>query len=481
MEPADIPRMQTSMTVPVRTLVRGTPLTCVASTSVRDALAAMDRAHVGSIVVIDAAGAPVGILTLPDVLSRVALPGIDTAAAIETVMTRRPVTISGQALAYEAAMILAREPFRHLIVEDAGVVVGVVSEQDLFLLQRVAVGDVAQAIEAAADADAIVAVSADVRAAIGRLMDAGVAAENLMHLTASLNDLLTRRIVSRELDESGRDDVRWCWLALGSEGRFEQTFATDQDNALVFSCPPGREEAIRRMLLTQAAVVNALLDRCGFPLCKGGIMAGNPACCLSLAEWQSRFTRWIDGGSPEELLNASIFFDFRPLAGEAALAGTMRARLLAATAASPRFLHLMAVNALRSTPVLGWFGRIATDGDGEQSGTLDLKLHGVTPFVDGARILSLATGIAETNTCERLRRVAAAGRVRAEEADAWIDAFLFIQVLRLQHQHVAIREGRVPDNRVAPSRLNAVELRVLRAALAQATVLQDRLRLDYRV
>ena len=26
----------------------------------------------------------------------------------------------------------------------------------------------------------------------------------------------------------------WCWLALGSEGRMEQTLVTDQDNALIY-------------------------------------------------------------------------------------------------------------------------------------------------------------------------------------------------------------------------------------------------------
>jgi CBS domain-containing protein len=52
---------------------------------------------------------------------------------------------------------------------------------------------------------------------------------------------------------------------------------------------------------------------CGVPLCKGEIMASNPMWCLSLEEWKRAFSSWISNGTPESLLHASIFFDFRSL------------------------------------------------------------------------------------------------------------------------------------------------------------------------
>jgi signal-transduction protein with cAMP-binding, CBS, and nucleotidyltransferase domain len=90
-----------------------------------------------------------------------------------------------------------------------------------------------------------------------------------------------------------------CWIALGSEGWLEQRFATDQDNRIIFSIrselPPQR---VRERLLAFAAAVNRTLDRCGFPLCKGNIMAGNRRWCLSLAEWRAQFSAWIGNTDP---------------------------------------------------------------------------------------------------------------------------------------------------------------------------------------
>ena len=38
---------------------------------------------------------------------------------------------------------------------------------------------------------------------------------------------------------------------------------------------------------------NEALDACGYPLCKGNVMASNPDCCLTPAEWAQRFERWM--------------------------------------------------------------------------------------------------------------------------------------------------------------------------------------------
>ena len=114
-------------------------------------------------------------------------------------------------------------------------------------------------------------------------------------------------------------------MALGSEGRFEQTLKTDQDNALIFTVPQGMTaDQVRAKLLPVAERINAALDLCGFPLCKGEVMASNPKWCLSLDEWKQVFGKWVDQGAPEALMHASIFFDFRALYGAQHLADDLR-------------------------------------------------------------------------------------------------------------------------------------------------------------
>ena len=121
------------------------------------------------------------------------------------------------------------------------------------------------------------------------------------------------------------DASDWCWLALGSEGRSEQTFATDQDNALVFV--RGDLALNRGRLLTFADSVNDAFAELGIPLCEGGVMAGNLEYCLTLDEWKERFLGWLTAPTPQALLGANIVFDFRPLFGHAALAGELRSWL----------------------------------------------------------------------------------------------------------------------------------------------------------
>ena len=130
-------------------------------------------------------------------------------------------------------------------------------------------------------------------------------------------------------------------------------------------------------------------------------MAGEAACCLTLAQWRERFRQWIAQGSPQDLLNASIYFDFRPLAGDSQLAVGLRQEVIQAAQSTPRFLKQMALNALTRSVPLNWRGAVDTD----EQGTVDLKLQGTAIFVDAARIYSLAHGIDQTNTRKRLEAV----------------------------------------------------------------------------
>jgi CBS domain-containing protein len=307
----------------------------------------------------------------------------------------------------------------------------------------------------------------------------GVSAEPLTQLIATLNDRLAERILALEAARHDLGGVRFCWLALGSEGRHEQTFASDQDNAIVFDADRPAD-AVRARLLPFADAVNVTLDACGFPLCKGDIMARNPRWCLAAAEWRMRFGEWIRNPHPEALLNANIFFDFRPLWGEAALAGDLRTWLSAVTSDDQRFLRMMAQNALESRPPLGFFGDVQTSKEGAEAGTIDLKVQGTRIFTDAGRIFALATGADVQNTAARLRHAGAVRKVPVEETEAVVDAFYFLVLLRLRHEHLDSPDGpRRP--RIDPRTLNELDRRILKEALRLATKVQQRLALDFQL
>jgi CBS domain-containing protein len=263
---------------------------------------------------------------------------------------------------------------------------------------------------------------------------------------------------------------------MGSEGRCEQTLATDQDNGLIFAPPAGQTaESFRARLLPIAQRINKALDRAGYQLCKGEIMAGNPKWCMPLAAWRERFAAWIDSGSPDALLHGSIFFDLRPLGGNLELGHELRTWLLGRTANNPRFLHQLAGNALKNQPPLGFFGGLATARDG----TIDLKLNGTMPFVDAARLFALAGPLDDTRTELRLRAGARRLNIPERESEGWIGAFQHLQGLRLRRQAECLDRGVDPVNTIALEQLNDYDRDCLRAAFAQARTLQRRVALDY--
>jgi CBS domain-containing protein len=277
----------------------------------------MSREKVGSMVVVDGDRRPIGIFTLKDLMNRVALAGVALEAPIETVMTRDPVVVPSSAFAFEAAMAMANSGIHHLCVVDEGRLIGVVSERDLFSLQRVGLVNLTKSVGRATDVAGLAAIAGDIHRLVAQMMVQGVKVGQITQIITLLNDQIVERLLDLVVADSPEvEGIAFAWMAFGSEGRQEQTLKTDQDNGILFAVPEGATaEGVRARLLPFADRVNRALDAIGFTLCPAEIMARNPESCLSLDEWKARFARWIDGGTPEHLLKASIFFDFRPVWG----------------------------------------------------------------------------------------------------------------------------------------------------------------------
>jgi CBS domain-containing protein len=460
---------------PLAALSLRAPVACAPEESVGQALRRMRDLGIGSMIVTGPDRVPLGILTLRDVLDRVSLETGALQAPISRFMTPNPITLPHDAGAYAAALAMIRHSVRHIVLVDGGRLAGVVSERDLFGLHSTGVRHLSEAIRRAEDLTAIEQFGRDIGELARKLLAQGVAAGPLSAFIASLNDLLTQRIVELEFRPV---EVRYCWILMGSEGRSEQTLLTDQDNGIIFEADGRREvEAVRAALVPLAQRVNRALDRAGYRLCPGNIMAGNPQWTLSLEEWRDRFARWIESGGPDALLHGAVFFDLRGLHGDLGLARELRRWLARHAPRNARFLHQMAANALRNRPPLGLLRRFATDRDGR----INLKLNAATPFVDAARIFALACGVEEVNTERRLRGAAPALNIPAREAEAWIAAYHHIQGLRLRRQAHCLQQGREADNRVAPYDLHEFDQRTLHGALRQARAIQARLAADYRL
>jgi len=394
-------------------------------------------------------------------------------APIASVMSSPVRSLTHRHTAQDAAMLMSRHVIRHVPVTRDGQLVGMVSERDLFALQRATLQQVSARIHGSKDLAALKVAAQDIRHLASSLLVQGVQARQVTTLISHLNDLLTRRLVDLRAAQAGLDLKRLCWVVMGSEGRGEQTIATDQDNALIV--PDDTDDQALEAARLWAEQVNKDLDACGYPLCKGGIMAGLSACCLRQRDWLARFERWISQGSPQDLLHASIFFDFRAIAGDLSLTEPLAALVKERIRETPRFLHQLAVNALTHRSPLNWLGNIELD---DRDG-LDLKLQGTALFVDAARIFALAQGVTATSTRERLEQSGEAMGVKPNEYESWIGAFEFLQSLRLRVQLDGDTAQSDEPNRIAFATLSNIDRRILSSSFRVARSIQQRLELDF--
>jgi CBS domain-containing protein len=410
---------------------------------------------------------PPAIVTDRDFRNRVLAEGLGPGAPVAQVATPAPRTVAAAARIYEAWAALLDAGVQHLPIVRGAEIIGVLTSNDLLRCSGQGPMAVLRRVERLASRASLPGYAGTVAEMASALVAGGLDATVLAGFVARLNDALVDRIVRLAEADLGPPPCRWAWLALGSEGRMEQTLLTDQDNALVWE---DEGDEARRWFGAFAERVNADLEAAGFPRCPGGYMAR--AWNGPLAEWTRRFEEWVDAPSPEAVLRAAIFFDFRRVAGALDLAPLEQ--VLAGAGAKPVFLRFLARAALefKPPPLLG----VTLRG----KATVDLKLHGIAPVVLLARCYGLELGGEARNTVGRLEGAVKAGRLPEDTFAAVAEAYRFLVGLRLRLQLDRLRRGGAPSSAVPLADLTAVERGHVKEALRAVKSFQEAGALHFR-
>jgi CBS domain-containing protein len=272
----------------------------------------------------------------------------------------------------------------------------------------------------------------------------------------------------------GQPPVPYCWIAFGSEGRKEQTFKTDQDNAIIYAdTTPEEEDRVKKYFSDFTIFVRDSLIKCGFPLCPADYMASNPKWCQPLKVWKKYFSNWISTPTADAVLNSVTFFDFRPVYGETELSDTLRDFLISMLKGQKVFLGYLANMAIKNRPPIGFLKTFVVEKSGEHKDELNLKVKGIAPLIDIVRLFALEKGIKETSTLERINVLRDKHTMVQEYADELEQAFEFIMLLRIQNQYEQIKTGRTPDNFINPNKLSNLEKKSLKEAFHLISEIQD--------
>ena len=464
----------------VREAMNGSPFLLPPDTRLGAALRELATRRYSSALVGDSLSdaAQVGIVTERDIMRALADRG---AAALDMPigeLTSRPLlTVPDDALIYRAIGRMANRNVRHLAAVGADdSVVGIVTARDLLKLRAssaIALGD---DIDAAQDVPALAAAWAKLPAMARALRAEGVPARMVGAVIAREVGALTRR--AAQLAEAeiaagplGPAPCDYAVLALGSAGRGESLLAMDQDNAVIFAEgePGGPED---KWFAAHGKRMCAILHEVGVPLCKGGVMASEPAFRGSEAEWRRRIERWFHRATPEDLLAVDIFFDFRAVHGRRSLAHRIWTEAWEGARSQIPFLKQLGESAAETGSHVTMLGRIRTD----DSGRIDIKGAVLKGIVTAARLIAIRRGVAAHSTADRLAGLIAAGEGGgADLAGLNADHQLALDLI-LDQQLADIGEGLAPGNRVVARTLSARQTQELKAALQRQAAIGTLLR-----
>ncbi|WPY96285.1 putative nucleotidyltransferase substrate binding domain-containing protein (plasmid) [Limimaricola variabilis] len=460
----------------VADLMATDPVTCAPDTSLRAAAKLMRDRRISSLCVTEN-GALRGIVTLRDMVNKALAEAMPPDTPVTRIMTEAPITLPSNAIGSDVLHRMMERHLGHLPIVDGGRLVGMVTQTDLtrFLASTSAglLGDMARA----GSPEELSRVTARIPDLLVQLTAAGNRHEVVTRLVTDMADGATRRLIRLYEKAHGAAPAPFAWVACGSQGRQEQTGISDQDNALIISDAATDEDMA--WFAGLAHFVSDGMNAAGYVFCPGDMMATNPRWRQRASVWAGYFRDWIARPSKEAQMLASVMFDLRVIAGEEGLFAPLHEDTLRAASGNSIFTAHMASNATGHVPPLGLLRGFATLRSGEHRHHIDLKLNGVIPVVDLARIYALQGRLSPMNTRARLEAAGEAGVISLHGARDLLNAYDVIAQTRIEHQARQIRADEAPDNFMQPNELSDFERSHLRDAFVvvktmQAALMQGR-------
>lgn len=455
-------------------VVKKPALTCYGEATIRAAAQVMAANKSTAIFVKDETGKALGIITESDLAEKVVANAISSDSPATSIMSAPVISVDASERLFHALIEMLNHNVHHLLVTHDGLPAGVITYHDLLLLQGKSPLALLRHVGRQNTLDDLVAAQGRTYEIIPLLIREGAKASHVTRIVAELNDRVLTKILELAEEEVGKAPVPYCWIVLGSEGRREQTFRTDQDNGLIYVDVPEQEESkVAAYFGKLVNYVSAALERCGYPPCPGGYMATNSRWRQPLSQWKAYFHDWITDAQQVTSEDALIFFDMRGVAGDTSLCDEVWRYNRELLKDANLFKSILAFITINHKPPLGFFRQFVVNRGGEHKNEFDLKLHGTGPIANAARLWSLDAGISETNTIDRLTALQQAGYGDLKLLTDLTESMEFLTALRLEHQLQLAQSDRRISNYVNPEKLSQLQRTLLKEAFESIVRAQD--------
>ncbi len=478
----------------VRKLLSRYPVMVEASTTVQEAARQVGDSGASAVLVLDTPGDNPrytlrdseerawqvrGILTDSD-FRRLVAEGRAPDTPVGEIVGDRLVAIQSDESVHEAMLTMLRNNIHHLPVMHRRHPVGIVHLSDIIRHETHSSLYLVSNIFNQSSAEGLAKLAPDVRAAFVRMVEDGADSRMIGSALSTIGRSFTRRLLELAEETLGPPPVPYCFMAMGSMARNEQSLVTDQDNALVLddAFDPNAHDAY---FLEMAKIVSDGLHTCGYTYCTGDIMATNPRWRQPLSVWKGYFQDWIRDPTPERLLHSSIFFDLDAVYGENVFVEQLQDLVADQAPKSALFIAAMARNALNRTPPLGFFRTFVMEKDGKQNNSINLKRRGTAPLTDLIRVHALACGSCAQNSFARLDDIDRTQLLAQGVSDKLRYALEFLSMARIHHQVIDLQHERIPDNNIEPENVSDTERHTLKDAFQVLSNAQKFLKFRYPI
>lgn len=416
-------------------------------------------------------GQLLGIITDRDMTKRVIAEGIDIHRPVSDIMTCNPQTIKSGTSMFDAIEIMMQHNVKSLPIVDDNHVKGIVTATSLIERSQVQAVFLISRIYRKKSLTELIALTPQRDDVFKTLVETRTHPRAIQHMMTLIADAFNKRLLQLAEEELGPPPMKYAWFVAGSQARFETHNLSDQDNGIILQRKASKQENEYFEKLSEFVCHG--LDKCEYALCTGDMMATNPRWCVDIDTWQAHFRAWIITPESEALLNASVFFDIRPLYGEVELAENLKAQINNYLKGNNRFISIMLANSLRVTPPLGIFRQFVFEKSGENRKEFNIKKHAVNLLVELARVYAIASGSTEALIDKRLQASVESGLLSEEGCREIQEAFDFINQVRFTHQSTATEQNKKQSNKIAPESLTQFEKNHLKDAFRIITRYQE--------
>jgi CBS domain-containing protein len=341
-------------------------ISCRLGNTVAFAVGKMRTHKVGAIVILDESDYPKGIITDKDLRNRLIAANLPYTTKVDKIMSQPVVTANKETDLAGVYLIMVKERLHHLVFTEDGTpqspVIGIISDHDVLLSQGNSPAVLIRALQDSMDVHEIAKLRNQAEIMLNYFLENELAMDFIAGIITEINDMIIKRaiVIAKNRHDPEFPDVNqlaFCFLGLGSEGRGEQLLRTDLDNAIVYEdVAPEKEERSTAYIHLIARDVIDLLFACGFQSCPAEMMANNPKWCQPLSVWKKYFSQWIREPGQEALMLATVFFDFRPVAGKKWLSDALTQHIYEEIENEKLFLNFLSKNALLNPPPLDFSG-----------------------------------------------------------------------------------------------------------------------------